>query len=474
MIIVIKFSYSEKNADSKINVLIQGWINIPHSYAIVNCFQVVHLLSNFPSRFQFYFDEQPYYFQKWYQNKALLYPVRYNNIIEDIPSWNGETINLIYRISYPHKITAENQLVDVPTIVFYSSLGALHPEDFNITVEDNQLSPKVIKTYISMASNLYFVTPTPKSSQGIVPYISKIDFITRHRVLPHGVDLTIFKCESIETKHNLRSILIQKYNLNENDIILLNVGGLSNNKGIDVILATLNKLVKNPLYKNIKVFLKGIDALYEGIGAISTYLEDLYSYGLLTPLEAKYLLKHHVKYISKSLSFEELNILYNSVDAYISPYFYEGFNIPILEALATGCPVFVSGGINSATTWYVNDIIQKTKMVIQQSENFSNYIESNISDVLGIFQLPSFQATLGLEENKPFRNRVALTDATDVLYKTIQTHWPTVIKFRKSDCEEIIKRQVNYQKVLIDVLDRYYSWNSVANHLMEYFEYVMA
>ncbi|KAJ3024471.1 hypothetical protein HDV00_000914 [Rhizophlyctis rosea] len=36
--------------------------------------------------------------------------------------------------------------------------------------------------------------------------------------------------------------------------------------------------------------------------------------------------------------------LYNAADCYISPYTAEGFNLPVLEALACGIPVVVTKG----------------------------------------------------------------------------------------------------------------------------------
>ena len=33
--------------EKSLSILFCGWINIPHSYAIVNCFQLVHLYKNY-------------------------------------------------------------------------------------------------------------------------------------------------------------------------------------------------------------------------------------------------------------------------------------------------------------------------------------------------------------------------------------------------------------------------------------------
>lgn len=44
----------------------------------------------------------------------------------------------------------------------------------------------------------------------------------------------------------------------------------------------------------------------------------------------------------KSISKEELKVLYSKAEAFIYPSLYEGFGLPILEAMACGCPVVTS------------------------------------------------------------------------------------------------------------------------------------
>jgi glycosyltransferase involved in cell wall biosynthesis len=46
--------------------------------------------------------------------------------------------------------------------------------------------------------------------------------------------------------------------------------------------------------------------------------------------------------LSGHLSDKELLSLYTSIDVFIYPSLYEGFGLPVLEAMAAGCPVIVS------------------------------------------------------------------------------------------------------------------------------------
>ena len=75
-------------------LLVQGWINIPHSYAIVNCFQLVHLYNNYNEELEIYIEEMDYFRDYWV--KKLVYPEKYNNIIRNFKKWNGESVDIIY------------------------------------------------------------------------------------------------------------------------------------------------------------------------------------------------------------------------------------------------------------------------------------------------------------------------------------------------------------------------------------------
>ncbi len=63
----------------------------------------------------------------------------------------------------------------------------------------------------------------------------------------------------------------------------------------------------------------------------------------LTPAEIG-LIGPRMTYLDQTLSFADIARLYQTSDAYIAPYSAEGFNLPVLEAIASGLPVICTRG----------------------------------------------------------------------------------------------------------------------------------
>lgn len=109
-----------------------------------------------------------------------------------------------------------------------------------------------------------------------------------------------------------------------------------------------NKMVKrnlsNILYVGGRGPYKNFNLLVEAISILKSYRLIIAGGGDLTFKEKKYLEEKIAgKYeLHTSLSNAQLNNLYNSSFCLIYPSQYEGFGIPVVEAMRAGCPVICS------------------------------------------------------------------------------------------------------------------------------------
>src|SRR2546428_731861 len=72
-----------------------------------------------------------------------------------------------------------------------------------------------------------------------------------------------------------------------------------------------------------------------------------------------------ILYLSDTLSPDELPGLYTACDCLVHPYRGEGFGLPVLEAMACGLPVIVTGG--GATDDFVTDEFAYRLSALRQS-----------------------------------------------------------------------------------------------------------
>jgi glycosyltransferase involved in cell wall biosynthesis len=310
-------------------LLVEGWYRIPHSYAIVNCFQMYYLHKNFPT-LEIFVEEPDYFLEKWSKNQNDLswFPSDMRRFLQSLRAPH-EKCDVIYRISFPYDISASPS----KTLVFYTcELGRLTPEYFTPNLTEAQLYP-------ILQSNFDYVCPSKWSRLGL----ENIVLPEKNHVISHGVDLSLFYRDE-----SLRSIGRKKYRLDDNDLVFLHSGAMTQNKGIFETLVTLLHLVKRYNKTHFRLVLKCSTVLYETETCLKMYKEQMLQ--LYPELDVNAFFRDIVL-ITDLLSFSELNELYNTCDVYMSPYSGEGFNMVPLEALASGMHVVISdkGGAEDYT-----------------------------------------------------------------------------------------------------------------------------
>jgi len=417
----------------KIKILFRGWFNIPHSYSMVNCFQIVHLYKRYKDNIEFYITEMPYFREQWNSAKKLVYTDEYNEIITNFKTWSGEEIDLIYSITYPYNMTMEklNDKV-IPKCVFYTSEFATLETTY-FSCEPSLTTDNSIRDYIKNNKKLYMTSPSMWSSMGMKKY-GLNDY--RNRIITHGVDNTIFKYD-ISQRQKIRSF----YKVKDDDILLINIGSMTKNKGMMYILQILNILVNRLGRKYYKLLLKGTGDLYESKVFLELYFEELRKANAITQEEMNILLTENIIFTDKTVSYDKINDLFNAADLYLSPYLAEGFNLTPLEALASGLPVMISQ--TGSTKEYMSDIYNNG------GNEHIIYIESQVVDTNGYKQ-----------NNIDFLNLLNLFEQTENRIRDIKN-----------------KREnggMDTYKSMKEFIEKEYSWNKVAELMFDYFKYIVA
>jgi len=400
-----------------LNILIIGWFNIPHSYAIVNCFQTIHLIKKYNNKLNIYIKEYKYFNEEWNNKKLLVYTKEYNEIIKNLKEWNNEKIDLIYNITFPYDITMYE---NIPKCVFFTAEFSNLNKNYFTSIDNNDIN--ISKELLN--DKLYFTSPSIWSNDGIY----KLQKKTKSRIISHGIDNKIlFK------NHKNRNKTRKFYNINDNDIVILNIGSMTGNKGIQFILQAL--YVNIYIYKktNYKLILKGSGDLYKSQEMVSSYMDVFLKSNLINVKNFTEMINNNLIFIDKTFTYEILNDIFNACDVYISPYLAEGFNLTVLEALACGLPVIVPE--TGSTKEYIDDI----------DNNSYNYIYKIKSDVV-------------IDD---IGNKCNIIDVNNLLNALDKYE-----KNRNNISEE------NY-KCLKKFLINNYDWEKIVEKLYEYFNFIV-
>ena len=342
-------------------ILIEGWRGINHSYALVNQWQMIELLKST----KLFFQDSPYISEKWNKEENFSgFNDEISNMIDNIPKPNiGDKHDITYRISAP--LNFDNNFDSKILFVF----GTCEFKYLEKTSYKNN-SPEFLKTN----KNFFIHTPSHWSKQGFLNAGFDDEQII---VVPHGIDKNIFKKISNDRKKSTKI----KYGLHEDDYVLSNIGAMTKNKGVEILIAAYGILKKKK--KNLKLILKDQSNLYE----ITT--EYLFEKIKKTDLQKKYnvineAMMKDIIIISKNLTLNEIRDIYSVTDCYVSPYLAEGFNLTPLEAAACGSQIVVTKG--GATDDYFNKCLGYQIESNEKKINNSYLLEPKIDSLINILE----------------------------------------------------------------------------------------
>jgi glycosyltransferase involved in cell wall biosynthesis len=423
-----------KENSKKLRILFRGWINIAHSYAIVNCFQLIHLYKNYNDKIEFYVEEMPYFQPHWNNVKKLIYKDEYNEILKNLRVWDGEDIDLVYSITYPYNInmlTVNNKII--PKCVFYTSeFASLNEQYFTLDNLNNSNGHQIIVDHIKNNPKLFMTAPSIWSAKGMGVYDLPSD---KNRIITHGVDSTIFNLhnKSSMTRNNIRKF----YKIKDDDIFLVNIGAMTQNKGIVLVLQCLNILVNKLQKKHYKLLLKGTGDLYKSKNFLEIYFEHLQAAKAITREEMDNLLTNHIIFTDKTLSYSKINDIFNAADLMMSPYLAEGFNLTSLEGLSAGLPVLIPK--TGSTKEYIEDIYKNG------GDKFIMYVESNVIDT----------------GNAMLQNNITIENIINTLLNN------------EGRIQSMKSERHMYHNKMSKYIEENYSWNKVSELLFDYFNEII-
>jgi glycosyltransferase involved in cell wall biosynthesis len=420
--------------ETPLKVLFEGWVEIPHSYAIVFCFQIIHLYKNYgpngiikKNAIDIYVKEAVYYNPEWNNKKKLVYTEEYNNILKNLKEWNGEKIDLIYRQTYPYNINVTTENKDIPKCVFYTSeFAQLNSGYFQIEKPPGiKEFDEYISLFLKQFNNIYFTSPSEWSSRGMIKYLDNNENSPRNRIITHGVDTSIFK-KDLSNRESIRN----KYKVKEDDILMINIGAMTKNKGIVLILQTLHILVNKMGKKQYKLMLKGSGDLYQCQQFLEIYFEEFKNAGEMTQVEIDNLLQYII-FTNKTLSYSLINDLFNASDVYMSPFLCEGYGLCMLESLASSLHVLVPK--TGSTKEYIEAIYNNG------GSEYITYVDSAVV----------------MDSNGMCQNQINLQNLLNTILNT-----------------DFKKEKKNYEE-MVSFINKELSWNKVSKLLIDYFNDIL-
>jgi glycosyltransferase involved in cell wall biosynthesis len=165
---------------------------------------------------------------------------------------------------------------------------------------------------------------------------SKLDFASVYKIKPETIEVTYESVHPIFSTTPKPAAVVdfkEKYQINKD--FILYVGGLKRHKNLRMLIKSFTILVNEYNYPGDLYILGSIRKTM----AISSYIyyreKDLRRYTQLKKISDR------VKFVGL-VSQEEIALFFYLARAFVSISLYEGFGLPALEAMASGCPAVLS------------------------------------------------------------------------------------------------------------------------------------
>ena len=293
-------------------LIVEGWRFIPHSYALVAQSHCLCLLQG--QEVELRFVDLPYYFDRWRRTRGV---------------FTAEQEALLAELRAPEPdFFPQATLTMRPERPDFSAPRsgrrfAFGTAEYRVLGEENRSG---LRSAAEVPDTVSMVTPSRWSALAYERFGLPCE---RIHVVPHGIDPAVLRPDAA-ARHAAREALGLR-----DAFIYLSVGAMTWNKGVDVLLAAFAQIAETE--PEARLFLKGADALYPSREMVRSVLDDLSA-------RARETVAARLIYNGETYSARMMADLLCAADCYVSPYRAEGFNLPVLEAVACGVPAICTAG----------------------------------------------------------------------------------------------------------------------------------
>ena len=297
-----------------LHVRTEAWLRGSHSFALVYRFQLQALLKE--SDLRIHHQEQPPLHPGQHDGVDAGFSLGSLEQVEALLVAPSYPPDVIYRLVSPSKLACSTSERLVCYLVTELGLGITRLAD-----DGND-----IQRFEALGGMIH--TPSRWSKQRLIHGGFKPEHIA---VIPNGVNPGIYFPMASEDIEAVRA----QQGFTPEDIVLLNVGSPVWNKGLDILVQCFARLRQTN--RRLHLVLKDQSSVY-GVG-VQSYVQEI-----LKPFshDMKEIALSGIRVIPAFLTFHAMRSVMNAADFYISPYRAEGFNMPVLEAIACGTRPIVS------------------------------------------------------------------------------------------------------------------------------------
>eukprot|EP01138_Halocafeteria_seosinensis_P012427 gb/GECG01012698.1/.p1 GENE.gb/GECG01012698.1/~~gb/GECG01012698.1/.p1 ORF type:complete len:595 (+),score=46.40 gb/GECG01012698.1/:1-1785(+) len=352
--------------------------------------------------------------------------------------------HIIVRFQFPFNF-------EIPEKCSYTKLFVHGTAEYGHLTDAHKTNLSFAWSDLAFMDRVEIITPSMWSLNGMVSSGIPRDKV---RLLPHGVNPFVY------ARSRKRRNLIRKRLGWEKCTVLLHVSSLTENKGINELLAAYSRVINtlklffeeiHQAMPCVRLFLKGNSNLYKGT---KDTVKRIYSNDVLAPLVRN----KNIDFSLESFSYEVIRDMIVAADAYVSPYRAEAFNLPALEAIAAGTPLILTSG-GASDSFAATNVARKVASRLQTTPVRNQLVSTEIlPDVVNLTQtiLSVLIAALDREKRAP---KIAIRDA---LERKSSTYLPSqeqlrsdvawLVKLKEDPSEYVVKNHWCWSHIVQDWL----------------------